>query len=230
MNPVTIKATLPAKPAPVAMLAGPLVALVAAVGCANPATGIASNGGDLRVRYATGTGTYVSNDVVGTYVHRDANGNEIGSTDRIEARAHSYQWNNWGYYQGRDEIDEHDFYRLAGDRQASDEIAQFRASAIRRIQISAPITIVAAAVFFVLSSAGKSQDHVSSAQYAGWAASGVAAAVGGYCWYWGSTDLKTKHHLPAERADQNADIIEQCSEGRCEKQRGGRGAAASSQR
>jgi len=212
-------------------LAGPLVALIAAVGCANPATGIASNGGDLRVRYATGTGTYVSNDVVGTYVHRDANGNEIGSTDHVEARAHSYQWNNWGYYQGRDEIDEHDFYRLAGDREASDEIAQFRASAIRRIKISAPIAIVAAAVFLVLTSTGQKQDHVSSAQYVTWAGSGVAAGIAGYCWYWGDTDLKTKHHLAAERADQDADIIEQCREGRCEKQRGGRGGSpASSQR
>src|SRR5438105_15882543 len=34
-------------------------------------------------------------------------------------------------------------------------------------------------------------------------------------WYWGSRDMKDPHHLSMSRAERNADLIEECSDGRC---------------
>jgi len=199
-----------------------MLAMIPIAGCAaNPATGVASNGGPLRIRYATGTGSYVSNDVVGTDVHRDAQGNEVGSTDHVQAVQHSYQWNEWKYFQARDELDEQDFYRVAGDVQASDEVGRIRATAALKMKIGMPIMIAGVVAGLVLTSVGSSRGDSSLASL-GYYGGSLVGAVGGLVWYWGDTEMKNRHHMPMSRADRNADVIEQCDEGRCRSQRGGR--------
>lgn len=116
-----------------------LACAIAVAGCAsNPATGVAASGDMLRVRYSTGTGAYVSDDVVGTDVQRDSQGNEVGSTDHVQSVEHSYRWNDWAYYQGREELDEQDYYRIAGDTQAVSKIEGIRSRASRMQKIGAP--------------------------------------------------------------------------------------------
>src|SRR4051812_19345044 len=88
---------------------------------ANPATGVAPNGGALRVQYSSGTGTYVSNDKTGEDVTTHDNGNQ-SVTEHFEPVQHSYRWTDWKYFQGREELDEQDFYRIAGDQPAERRI------------------------------------------------------------------------------------------------------------
>jgi len=199
-----------------------IASLAVLAACAgNPATGVESNNGLLRVQYSSGTGTYVSNDVVGTDVHRDENGNEIGSTDHLEARQHSYEWSDWKYFQGPDELDEQDFYRIAGDKDAENKVDMLRASAARKMKIGMPLMIAGYAAMIVLSAVGKSSgnDTVASLGYIGGTAAGT---IGGLVWYWGKAEMENRHHLPMSRADKDADVIEECRERRCHKLRGGR--------
>jgi hypothetical protein len=197
-----------------------LVVIHAGACAANPATNVATNGGAFRVRYATGTGTYVSNDVVGTDVHRDAAGNEIGSTDHVQAVEHNYQWSDWKYFQGRDELDEQDYYRLAGDLPASDTVAQIRAGAALKMKVGVPLIAVSIAAL-MLEVYAQGQGNNTLATFASY--SSAATGIGGLgVWYWGKSEMKKPHHLPMSRADQNADVVEQCDEGRCRSQRGGR--------
>jgi hypothetical protein len=206
-------------------LAWVLVVISAGACAANPATNTAANGGAFRVRYATGTGTYVSNDVVGTDVHRDAAGNEVGTTDHVQAVEHNYQWNDWKYFQGRDELDEQDYYRLAGDLQASDSVAGIRASAALKMKIGVPL-MAAGIAALLLEVYAQGQGNSTLATLGSY--SSAAFGAGGIAvWYWGSSEMKKPHHLPMSRADQSADIIEQCDEGRCRSQRGGRSGQAS---
>ncbi len=191
-----------------------LASFVAFGGCAsNGATGVASNGGVLRVQYSSGIGTYVSDDVVGTDVNRDANGNEIGTTDHVEARSHSYAWSDWKYYQGRDELDEQDYYRLAGDMDAERRIAAIRTSASRKQRIGVPLAIAGYAAVAVLGTIALSSNHdtLAAVSYIGGAAAGT---VGGLLWYWGYSDLDNRHLLPRSRAEGDSDVIEECQERR----------------
>ncbi len=199
-----------------------LICAALLAGCAaNPATGVATNGHPLRVRYSSGTGSYVSDDVVGTDVHRDSSGNEIGSTDHVQAVEHSYQWHDWKYFQGPDVLDEQDFYRIAGDQQAADSVAKIRAGATSKMKVGMPIAVIGYAAMLVLGSIGTSNKNPTLSTI-GYVGGGTLGSVGGLVWYWGKADMAKRHHLPMSRADQNADVIETCRENHCRKQRGGR--------
>jgi hypothetical protein len=199
-----------------------LCSMLAAACAANPATGVASNNLPFKVQYATGTGTYTSNDVVGTDVHRDSEGNEVGSTDHVEARQHSFQWSDWKYFQGHDQLDEHDYYRLAGDQAAADQVAKVRESAKTKMAIGLPVAIAGIAAMVIAGSIQKSNGEGSSLTTIGYIGGGIVGTAGMLTWYWGEHDMKAKHHLPMSRADQNADLIEECRENRCHTSRGGR--------
>lgn len=197
-------------------------ALVLAGCIANPASGVASSGDTLRVQYSSGTGTYVSNDVVSTTVHKDSDGNEVGSSDTYEAREHQYQWSDWKYFQGREELDEQDFYRIAGDQEATDTIEQHRARAAKKMRIGVPIAVAGFVATIALSVIGKATDKPALSTI-GYLGGSTATSVGGLVWYWGANDMKKRHLLPSSRADKNADVIEDCKEGRCVRMRGGHG-------
>jgi hypothetical protein len=199
------------------------VAALSMAGCAaNPATGVAANGDPLRVQYATGTGTYTSNDVVGTDVHSDADGNVVGQTDHYQAVEHSFQWNDWKFFQGAAELDEQDYYRLAGDRDAVDHIAQIRDSAATKQKIGVPVMVAGLAVALA-ANLMSSANGASSLTTTGYVAGSTLATVGGLVWYWGHEDMSKRHHMAAARAEQDADVIENCAEGHgCTRDRGGR--------
>jgi hypothetical protein len=200
---------------------GFLAAVLAFGACVpNPATGVAASGDTLRVQYSSGTGSYVSNDVVSTSVHRDADGNEVGSTDVYKPVEHSFQWHDWKYFQGREELDEHDFYRIAGDAEAADKVAKIRSSAALRMKIGAPLAVVGTAAALLLGTIVRDNPTVATLGYIGGSAVGTA---GGLVFFWGAKDMKNRHHLPSSRADRNADVVEDCNEGRCARLPGGHG-------
>lgn len=200
-----------------------LVIACTAAGCAaNPATGIGANGQPLRVRYSSGTGTYVSNDVVGTDVHRDSQGNEVGSTDHYQPVEHSYRWNDLEYFQGRESLDEQDFFRIAGDEEAVDKIESIRSRASLQQKIGAPLMVVGLAAALVLTTIG-AQNSNGTLTTAGYLGGGLVGTAGLLTFYLGRKNMVNRHHMPNARADQNADVIEDCEENQCRSQRGGRG-------
>jgi len=186
----------------------------------NPATDVAASGETLRVQYSTGTGTYVSNDVVSTTVHKDADGNEVGSSDTYQPTEHAYQWSDWKYFQGREELDEQDFYRIAGDQEAADKVAGIRAGAAKKMKYGAVIATAGIVAGLAFAGFGQSRDNASF-NTLGYTLGSVASTGGLLVWYWGSNQMNKKHHLPSSRADQNADVVEDCNEGRCVRARGG---------
>jgi hypothetical protein len=197
-----------------------LLLICALAGCLpNPATGVPSNGQPLRVRYSTGVGSYVSNDVTSTDVHTDSQGNQ-STTEHYTPVEHSYRWHDWKYLQGREELDEQDYYRIAGDRDAEKRIADIRASASLKMKIGVPLAVAGLVAATVLGSVGHiGSDSTTALGYVG---ASVVGGAGALVVYWGASQMKNRHHLPPARADQNADIIEDCADGRCRHQRGGR--------
>ena len=191
-------------------------------GClANPATGIQDTGDPLRVRHSSGTGTYTENEVVATDVYRDSDGNEVGTKETYKPVQHEFRWHDTQYFQGRDELDEQDFYRIAGDQPSTDEIARIRASAARKMKIGAPLLVGGYAAALVLSMIGGATNS-STLTTIGYAGGSTVGTVGGLVWYWGRNTMKKRNHLPPSRAERNADLVELCEEGRCRTLRGGR--------
>jgi len=208
------------------------IALPCALGCAsNPATGVMPTGEPLRVQYNSGTGTYVAHDKVGTAVHKDDHGNQLGTTDIYRPVAHSFAWSNWKYLQGGHELDEQDFYRLAGDQAAADEVLRKRSAATTKMTIGVSVLLASVAAAVAVNQM-KSHDDMTTAgasssggsKYA-LAACGAGILGGGLVWYWGSGEMARKHHLAAERANYDADLVETCESGRCRSEPGGRARA-----
>ncbi|HEU0033925.1 MAG TPA: hypothetical protein VFQ53_25025 [Kofleriaceae bacterium] len=203
-----------------------LATLALVTGCLkNPATGVPGTGAPLRVQYSTGTGTYVSNDVVSSTVHKDADGNEVGTSETYEEREHSFKWNDWKYFQGPDELDEQDYYRIAGDTQAADQVDKIRAGAARKMKVGAVIA-AASVVAGIAAAVALNSGDSSAGTTVGYTLGTMGATGGMLVWYWGANDMKKPHHLPMSRADRNADVVEDCNEGRCIRMRGGRQATA----
>ena len=198
---------------------------VALAGClANPATGVRSNGDPLRVRYSSGTGTYTKNEVVSTDVYRDSDGNEVGSKDTYQPVTHTFRWRDTNYFQGREEIDEHDFFRLAGDGRGADEIQKIRDGAALKQKIGVPLMVVGLAATMVLTTVARSTDNPNLATV-GYSGGSIIGTAGAAIWFWGRNTMKKRSHISPARTDRNADIIQICDEGRCRSQRGGRQAA-----
>jgi len=206
------------------MFVGLAMATPLAACLSNPATGVAANGDALRVQYLSGTGTYVSNDKTGEDVTTYSDGSQH-VTEHFQPVAHSFRWNDWKYFQGRQELDEQDYYRIADDAAAAQRIADIRASASLKMKIGAPLLVVGLVSSLVITSLGSGASDRSLVTL-GTTASSLVGLGGGLVWYWGRNDMANHHHLPSASADERADVIEECNEGRCTRARGGRRAAA----
>jgi hypothetical protein len=190
-------------------------------GClSNPATGVTSNGGPMRLKLESGTGRYTSNDVVAEDAIVDANGNDTGNRVQHTAEVtHQYQWSQWGYFQGRDKLDEQDYFRLAGDQQAADEVAHQRAKAVLMERLGLPIAVAGYIATFAMISYGRQHDN-GAIENLGAYGMGSVAGLGSLLYAAGYYKLKNPHLLPQERAETAADLIQVCREGRCRTLRG----------
>jgi hypothetical protein len=190
-------------------------------GClANPATGIAPNGSPLRVQYSTGTGSYVANEKTGESVTTYSDGTKA-VTEHYTPVQHSYRWTDWRYFQGGEMLDEQDYYRIAGDDAAARQIEDIRNDAALKMKIGVPLMIVGAALELLLPTIGQSSDNTNLSNI-GYLGGSVVGLTGALLWYWGHGDMAKRHHLPQQRADERADVIEECNEGGCTRQPGGR--------
>ncbi len=202
---------------------GLTVLVVAGVltGClANPATGVAPNGSALRVQYSTGTGRYVANEKTGESVTTYSDGTKA-VTEHYQPVEHAYRWTDWRYFQGREPLDEQDYYRIAGDDAAVRQIEDIRNDAALKMKIGIPLAVVGVALELLLPTIGQNSGNTNVSNI-GYLGGSVLGLTGGLLWYWGHGDMANRHHLPSQRADQRADVIEDCNDGGCTRQPGGR--------
>jgi hypothetical protein len=198
------------------------LALAAMMGCAtNPATGVQSNGAQLRIKSLSGTGSFTTQEAGAEHEHYDANGNYTGKSVDLVNVEHSYEWNAWDYYQGNTALDEQDYYRIAGDNETTKDIEHRRARAAHDMKVGMPIAIAGLAVSMVLSGIAATEHSVPL--YYGSVVPALIGLYGAYRYKEGH-DVMTNHHLyDFDHASVQAVVVEMCREGQgCVYAKGGK--------
>jgi hypothetical protein len=200
-------------------LAG-LLAVSFAAGCiSNPARGTKASGQPLRVRFDTTSGTYRAQEVVGTDNYYDSDGNSTGSVDRT--RAVTKRWSNTdiSFYQGDERLDEQDYYRIAGNQSAADEVAAARAQMSRDLTIGFPVAI-AGGLGSTLAAIGTFGDGAAM-RYGVSTGASVIGLVGMYFALRGLRTRNKKSMVESSQAIRHATEVEHCFKNQCRTARGG---------
>lgn len=178
-------------------------------GCVgNPARGVPASQAPLRVVLESGTDTREVERAAGnTY---DADGNLVAQ--RTEFATESYDWSDFKYYQGSEELDEQDFYHLSLDQRAYDEIVEARATARRNQRIGLPLAVIGLGGALGASAV---MDRSSPVAIGTMVAGSLVGAIGVALYQRGIHTMREPHLLPAERASQAAEVVESCRSGRC---------------
>ncbi len=112
--------------------------LIASTGCMAvpsakaPKGGAVATGEPLAVVDDVKVWTTTSKEKVGEAVHKDADGNKVGSTDVYAEKTHVHTQKVWYLVQGPEQIPDEDFFRIAGDDQAVAATLQMRKDARRQ--------------------------------------------------------------------------------------------------
>lgn len=191
----------------------PFIAMAAlTTGCAHlPKTGTAANGQALFVDVNTENIQYVGKVKAGETVLKDANGNVVGTAESYEDKLMSYNITTWQTFQGEDKLDDEDFFRIAGDTQAADQIHDGRDRAVslnRAGFVVLGVGLAAAIAGLVIRSAAAAPVN-PDAPYLGTTpnaagtliASGgfVVALIGGSLIFYGNAAAKREHPLDDPR-------------------------------
>jgi hypothetical protein len=194
---------------PCALVTATSLAL-SSMGCATlPKTGVESTGEPLNVEIKTETHTYVSQAKVGEVVNRDSAGRVIGTSEVYENRVGSYDVTRWQAFQGGDEIDDQDLYRISGDIKTAKDIAAYRASGVLMNRIGLGFLIgggVATGAGMALA-ATQTPDGEQRPTYTTvmMSAGIIALLVGGSLMFYGAAKTKRQHPIDdPERADKAA--------------------------
>jgi hypothetical protein len=143
-----------------------LAAAAFSLGCATlPMTGVPATGEPLLADVTTERVNYVGRARVGEVVSKDASGNVIGTSEVYEDQLMSTNITRWQVFQGNNRIDDEDFFRIGGDIQAADQIADRRERAVITNRVGwAVLGVGVAAVVggLVLRSALAEEDKVGS--------------------------------------------------------------------
>ena len=194
--------------------------LVLVTGClSNPARGTKASGEPLRLRFDTQSGSYQAQEVVGQDNYYDSDGNAAGSVERT--RAVTKHWSNTdvSFYQGDEKLDEQDYFRIAGNQGAADEVAAARAQMSRDLTIGFPVAIVGA-VGSTLAAIGT----FGTSPGMRYGVSTGASLVSLTGLYFATRGLKTRNKktlVEPERAIRHASEVERCYRGRCRTTPGG---------
>src|SRR5689334_3777666 len=100
-------------------------------GCAHrPRTGVEATGEPLVLEVRTEDQSYVGQRKVGEVVSRTSSGRYVGTTEIYEAQTVYVPVTHWQAFQGKDRLDDQDFFRIGGDARAAEEIAGMRDNAV----------------------------------------------------------------------------------------------------
>ncbi|MDI3287229.1 hypothetical protein [Polyangium sp. 15x6] len=149
-------------------------------GCAHlPKTGTESTGEPLNVEVRTETHTYVTQAKVGEVQHRDSSGRLVGTSSLYENQVGSYDVTRWQVFQGETPIDDQDFFNIAGDTEAANRIADYRATGVTMNRVGLGLAIVGGAAMLagiILGSTVTTKDEYGTESRPLWT---TAAATGG---------------------------------------------------
>lgn len=117
------------------------VALVSAAGaCARlPKVGTPATGEPIHVHVGAHKEYYAQKMKVGEVVHRDASGRTVGTSAQYQTQTRSYDVMHWYALQGETIIDDQDFFRIGGDKEAADDIAFRRKATVYSCNIGAAL-------------------------------------------------------------------------------------------
>ena len=181
------------------MLKGFLLAvpLVTTMACATmPKSGVQSNGEQLRVAVEDRQYSYAVKEKVGDATHRDASGNVIGTTEITRTAIRTQRYKVWDFYQGRQLLDEADFFRLAGDQPTSDLIIKRRRKGMTYNRIGL-YTALGGGIVMI---GGILLSSTSPAARNGLTTLGsLSLTVGGVMAYYGK-GMVERRHMPLNRA------------------------------
>lgn len=113
----------------------PAVALSACMAVPNakrPQTGAVATGEPLAVVDDIKTWTTTHKEKVGEAVTTDSHGNKVGTTKLYANRTRVHHMRVWYLAQGRERIDDEDFFRIAGDKDALEITRDSRTAAEKR--------------------------------------------------------------------------------------------------
>lgn len=196
--------------------AAPTLACAAlfAGGCARlPPTGAKATGEPLVVDTRTHQESYVTQQKVGEVVHLTSSGGYV-TTGIYESQLMNMPVISWQALQGKEKIDDQDFFRIGGDADAAKEIAAMRDSGVTLNRVGLAILMLggAAAVSgFVLMQTEKETGSYGSRSLPLWtvavAYGGLFTAVtGGSMALYGRWKTKREHPIDdPERAKRVAD-------------------------
>ncbi len=197
-----------------------LLVMTFSTGClSNPARGTKASGEPLRVRFDTTSGSYRAQEVVGQDTYYDSDGNAAGSVERT--RAVTKRWSNTdvSFYQGDERLDEQDYYRIAGNQGAADEVAAARAQMSRDLSIGFPVAI-AGALGSTLASIGTFGDSPAM-RYGVATGASVIGLFGAYFAFRGLKTRKQKSMVESSQAIRHATQVERCYRDQCRTLPGG---------
>ncbi len=176
------------------LIAAAAAGVVASSGCAvNQARGVASNGETLRVVVQNRSYSYHVKEKVGDVTHRDETGRVVGTSELTRDAVRVRRFKVWSFAQGRSPLDEQDFFRLAGDREAYELIKRRRARGIFWNRLGLGL-VGAGLVGAVLMTAGG-----GTVRSVGTTAFSIGLPVGGVMAFYGARKANRKQ-LPLMRA------------------------------
>ena len=169
------------------------VAAVSLTGClmpkSGPRSGAVPTGEPLAVVDDVKVWTTTYNEKVGEAEYRDGSGNKIGSASIYEERTQVHTAPIWYPVQGRGQLSDEDFFRIAGDEQSLSETLELRETG-RKWRKRGMITLGVGVV-------GLLGSYFVPNPYArlGLSLGSTAAFLGGYYMtYWGAHQLNPETH------------------------------------
>jgi hypothetical protein len=177
---------------------------LASFGCASiPAPKAQPNGEPLSVREKTQTYTYQTQEKIGEVQHRTSNGQNLGTSAVYANRTHVGSYTVWSGFQGDAPVSDDDFYRIAKDKKAAEEIKDSRESGVLMNRIGLGILaggLISVAGGFALRSDNPDNKIPSYLAYGGM----LLVPVGGILAYMGVGKASNPHPLEQERAESAA--------------------------
>jgi hypothetical protein len=122
------------------------LALVGASACASmPRTGMPATGEPLSVHTGTVEQHHTVKEKVGEVEHKTSDGKVVGTSEVYADRDVTTYRDVWYGMQGSTKIDDEDFFRIAGDKEAADEVRSYRETGVTMNRIGLVAIIVGAA-------------------------------------------------------------------------------------
>jgi hypothetical protein len=185
-----------------------VLALPLLVGCASMPEPVAVRTGEpLEVRERSGVSHVKVKEKTGEIRHRDSRGRSTGTSTIYSDRIKAVRWHEWSLHQGDTEVSENDFYRLANDAAAEEEVRSHHASGVFQNRLGFGMFLgglgaAGAGYYFTTKEPEEGGSEIPAYVMIGGA---VVSCIGMYLIANGASKTADKRVLPQERAEAAAE-------------------------